>query len=139
MRKFIIFLTVFVILIGSFSISAAENVSTSARAFVLTDEFGDIIFENNAHTRLPMASTTKIMTAIVALDNLDLGDIVSVPKEAVGVEGSSAYLKEGEKLTVNDLLNALLLQSANDAAISLAVAASGSIEDFCAQIGRAHV
>lgn len=136
MRKFIIFLTVFVILIGCFPVSAAEDVSTSARAFVLTDEFGDIIFENNAHTRLPMASTTKIMTAIVALDHLDLGDIVSVPKEAVGVEGSSAYLKEGEKLTVNDLLNALLLQSANDAAISLAVAAKGSVRDFCAQMNE---
>lgn len=132
MRKFVIFLTVFVLLTGSFSVYGAEHVGTSAKAFVLIDAFGDIIFENNAHTRLPMASTTKIMTAIVAIDYLNTMDIVSVPKEAVGTDGSSAYLKVGEKLCVNDLLHALLLQSANDAAVALAIAAKGSVSDFCA-------
>ena len=139
MRKFVIFFTAFLLMLGSFgsfAVSGSGAVGTSARAFVLIDEFGDIIFESNAHTKLPMASTTKIMTAMVVLDCLDVTDIVSVPKEAVGIEGSSAYLKHGEKLSVNDLLCALLLQSANDAAVALAVSAKGSVADFCVSMNE---
>jgi len=137
-RKFAIFSWIFAIAfglilnpIGALSVNASQDVSVSAEAFALIDEFGNILFENNAHTRLPMASTTKIMTAMVALDFLELDQIVSIPAEAVGIEGSSAYFKAGERLKVNDLLHALLLQSANDSAMALAIAATGSVERFC--------
>lgn len=143
MRNFIKILVVLGLLLSvmlssfaSFYTNAAQDFGVSARAYVLTDEFGDIIFENNAHTRLPMASTTKIMTAMVALECLEPTQTVSIPKEAVGIEGSSAYLKEGEKLSVNDLLHALLLQSANDCAVALAIAALGSVDEFCAAMNE---
>jgi D-alanyl-D-alanine carboxypeptidase len=83
-----------------------------------------------------MASTTKIMTAAVVLSSLSVDTVVSVPPEAVGVEGTSAYLKEGERLTVLDLLYALLLGSANDAAVTLAVATDGSVSAFAAHMNE---
>ena len=105
--------------------------ATSARAMALYEpESGIFLAEKNADERLPMASTTKIMTALVALETLPLDGVISVPPEAVGVEGSSIYLYMGEKVTVRTLLYALLLSSANDAAAALAVTAGGSIGDF---------
>ena len=77
-----------------------------------------------------MASTTKIMTAIVTIENLDLDRIVAVDDRAIGIEGSSIYLKQGEEISVRALLYALMLRSANDAAAALAYEISGSTEDF---------
>jgi D-alanyl-D-alanine carboxypeptidase (penicillin-binding protein 5/6) len=77
-----------------------------------------------------MASTTKIVTAIAVINNADIQDIVTVPKQAVGVEGSSIYLELGEKIKVIDLLYGLMLQSGNDAAVALAIHVSGSIPKF---------
>ena len=77
-----------------------------------------------------MASTTKIMTALVALESADMSRVVSIPHEAVGVEGSSVYLFEGEELTLEELIYAMLLESANDAAAAIAIAIGGSIEGF---------
>lgn len=77
-----------------------------------------------------MASTTKIMTCLVILDKLPLDKIVTVDKRAVGVEGSSMYLFENEKITVENLLYGLMLSSGNDAATALALECSGSIEGF---------
>lgn len=91
---------------------------------------GSFIFEDSADTRLPMASTTKIMTALVTLENCSLDELVTVPAEAVGVEGSSVYLRLGEILTVRDLLHGLMLASGNDAAVALAVHVAGSVPRF---------
>ena len=105
--------------------------SVSAKSAVLIDlEECSVLFEKNAHARLPMASTTKIMTALVIAEALPLDTLVSVPAEAVGIEGSSVYLQKGELLSVDELLMALLLESANDAAVALAVCTFGSIEAF---------
>ncbi len=98
-----------------------RTAGVSAKSAVLyqpdTDSF---LFKKNENVRLPMASTTKIMTALVALENSSLNDIVTIPKEAEGVEGSSAYLKAGDILTMEELTYALLLRSANDAAVAIA-------------------
>ena len=103
----------------------------SAECAVLIDaDTGNIIYEKNANKKRSMASTTKIMTAIVALESYQKSNEVSISPEAVGVEGSSIYLREGEVLTMEQLLYALLLESANDAAVAIAVAAAGSVEDF---------
>jgi D-alanyl-D-alanine carboxypeptidase len=91
---------------------------------------GNFLTEKAADKRLPMASTTKIMTALVVLEHCDLEAVVTVPREAVGAEGSSVYLYEGEEITVRTLLYALLLSSANDAAIALALHAAGSVSAF---------
>ena len=103
----------------------------SARGAVLMEaSTGDVIYGQNENARLSMASTTKIMTALVAIEALPLDTAVTIPPEAVGIEGSSVYLCEGEVLTMEELLYALLLASANDAATAIAIAVSGSVEGF---------
>ncbi len=134
-------------LLCSMQVTATENasVSTSARAAILMDQYGQVLYAHNADAALPMASTTKIMTALVALDLADPSLRLTVPKEAVGVEGSSAYLMEGEKMPLLTLLYALMLQSANDAAVAIAVCLSGSVDAFAeemnckaAELGLSH-
>ncbi len=105
-------------------------------AILIEAESGRVLYEQHAHTRMPMASTTKIMTAIVVLENCDLTQTVCVDARAVGVEGSSIYLYEGERLTVEQLLFALMLSSANDAAAALAYHTAGSIEGFAALMNQ---
>ena len=113
------------------SATSKDSLSLSAKSAILIDAIeNNILYAKNANERLPMASTTKIMTAIVATELLELDTMLTIPKEAVGIEGSSIYLCEGEQLTVKELLYALLLESANDAAVALALCASGSIEAF---------
>lgn len=107
--------------------------ATGASAFVLWDaEEGKALCGENENRRLPMASTTKIMTALTVLRFADPGEVLTVPKEAAGIEGSSMYLEAGEKLTVEALLYGLLLESANDAAVALAVGLRGSTDAFAA-------
>lgn len=130
MRKFI-FLITFSILCLFILCSSVGALEISAKGAVLIEaESGDIVYGKNEHIKLPMASTTKIMTALVVLDNAELDEIVTIEPCMVGIEGSSVYLRVGEKLTVQDLLYALLLESANDASVALAIHVSGSIDDF---------
>lgn len=107
----------------------------SARSAILIDADSSIVlFEHNAHERMGMASTTKIMTALTVVRLTDTSRIVRIPKEAVGIEGSSVYLCEGEQMTVEQLLYAMLLASANDAATALAIVCSGSVEKFAEEM-----
>lgn len=91
---------------------------------------GRLLAEQNAHKRLPMASTTKIMTALLAIERCSLDELVTVPTEAYGVEGSSMYLHDGEELLLSDLLYGLMLTSGNDAAVAIACHVAGSVEAF---------
>ncbi|MBQ8356442.1 MAG: D-alanyl-D-alanine carboxypeptidase [Clostridia bacterium] len=110
---------------------------TSAASFALLDPVsGRFIAEGDADTRRPMASTTKIMTALVVLETLPLDEMVTVDAAAVGTEGSSIYLFTGEQITVRTLLYALMLSSANDAAAALAIHTAGSIESFAALMNQ---
>ena len=107
------------------------DLNVSARSAVLyAPDSKQFVFEKNAYERLPMASTTKILTALIAIESCDMSETVSIPREAVGIEGSSVYLKEGDELTVKDLVYSLLLQSANDAAAALAYKIGGDIRSF---------
>ncbi len=126
------------LLFPSLSVSATQILksppppSLSAESAVLIEaRDGKILCEKNAHERMAMASTTKIMTALVAVEHGKLDRVVSVSADAVGVEGSSIYLYAGEKMTLCDLLAAMLLESANDAAAAIAIEVGGSIELFC--------
>lgn len=124
-------LSVFLSFALSIPISASAEVGVSAKSAILIDaDGGGVLFEKNAHARMGMASTTKIMTALTALRLSDVSRTVTVPREAVGTEGSSVYLCEGESLTVSELLYALLLASANDAAVAIAISLAGSVERF---------
>ncbi len=95
-----------------------------------------ILHGSNAEERLPMASTTKILTAILVIDDCDLDESISIPGQAEGVEGSSVYLKAGDKYTVRELLYGLMLRSGNDCAVSLALHHSGSVEKFAQAMNR---
>lgn len=89
-----------------------------------------VLYDDGKDERCYPASTTKVLTALCVLRHLPLDRIVTVPQEAEGVEGSSIYLKVGQKISVEDLLYGLMLRSGNDAAVALAIETSGSIEKF---------
>ncbi len=93
-----------------------------------------VLMDKQAHKKLPMASTTKVMTALVALESCQIEEMVEVPSEAYGAEGSSMYLQKGEQLSMRDLLYGLMLVSGNDAAITIAVHVGGSVEGFAAMM-----
>lgn len=126
-RIFRIFAAVFsaIWLIGA----EAYGISASCAAVIDADS-GRVLYEINGNTRAGMASTTKIMTALCALESSDLNSIVTVSQNASGTEGSSIYLENGEKLTMSDLLYGLMLASGNDAAVAVAENVSGSVEKF---------
>jgi len=115
------------------SIEAAVNSfpEMSAESYIVVDALtGDVLFEQNSTTALPIASITKMMTALVVVESSDLSRVVVVDAESCGIEGSSVNLYKGEKISIQDLLYALMLESANDAAVCLARAVSGSVEAF---------
>lgn len=106
-------------------------VSTSATSAILVDAAsGRVLYEQNADARMLIASTTKIMTALVAIREGNLSDVVTVTREAAMTEGSSMYLKEGEQLTLEELLYGLMLSSGNDAAVAIAQHLCGSQAEF---------
>ena len=103
----------------------------SAQRTILMDAAtGRVICERNADEQSLIASTTKIMTALVVCEQCNVLDRMRIPKEAVGIEGSSMYLKEGEVLTIQELLYGLMLHSGNDAAVALAIYCGGTVEGF---------
>lgn len=103
----------------------------SAQSAILTDaQTGRVLYEKQADSKSLIASTTKIMTALVVCEQCNVLDRVRIPKEAVGIEGSSIYLREGEVLTVQELLYGMMLHSGNDAAIALAIYCGGTVEGF---------
>ena len=103
----------------------------SAQKAILTDaNTGRVLYEKNAHDRGLIASTTKIMTALIVCEQCNVLDRMQIPKEAIGIEGSSMYLQEGEVLTIQELLYGLMLHSGNDAAVALAIYCGGTVEGF---------
>ena len=108
----------------------SEPAITAVAAYLMDPLTGDVLYQKNPDQPLPMASTTKIMTAIVAMENASLNDSITISDHAIAVGESSAWLSKGETLTVEQLLYALLVQSANDAAVALAEHVAGSEEAF---------
>ena len=105
--------------------------AVSAQNAILMDaQTGRVLYTHNADQQALIASTTKIMTALVVCEYSNVLDRVRIPQEAVGIEGSSMYLKAGEILTIQDLLYGLMLQSGNDAAVALAIYCGGTVEGF---------
>ncbi|MGN0823834.1 MAG: D-alanyl-D-alanine carboxypeptidase family protein [Candidatus Coproplasma sp.] len=103
---------------------------------VMELDHATILHSKNIDRRLPMASTTKIMTALIICEDCNLDEVITVPKSAVGIEGSSIYLKEDEQISVRDLLYGLMLVSGNDAACALAIHHSKSVELFVDEMNR---
>lgn len=135
--KRVISISLCILLIG-IQMPTACAVGTSASSAVLMEaESGRVLYEQNSGERRLIASITKLMTALVALESdCGLQDVVVVPKEAVGAEGSSLYLREGEEITLEALLYGMLLHSGNDAALAVAIHCGGSAEDFVAAMNQ---
>ena len=106
------------------------NAVSARKVYVLDAVSGRVLYEKNANERSLIASTTKIMTALIVCEQCNVLDRMRIPKEAVGIEGSSMYLREGEILTLQELLYGLMLSSGNDAAVALAIYCGGTVEGF---------
>ncbi len=141
MKKYLLMAITFLLILFSSLVNvnltprpvSADNTSAE---IVMEVSTGRILHQSNAYSKKYMASTTKILTAICIIENCNLSDVVTVTKQTVGVEGSSIYLEEGEKLSVKDLLYGLMLRSGNDCAETLAVYCSGSIKQFTELMNR---
>lgn len=113
--------------------AAADGTDSACVIEALT---GDVVFEKNAYEKKPMASTTKIMTATVALENSNMNEIVNISVNAANQEGSSAYITAGQKMYMEDLLYGLMLNSGNDAAVAIAEHIAGSSEAFADMMNK---
>jgi len=107
----------------------AEAISAQ-RAILVDGQTGRVLYEKQADQQSLIASTTKIMTALIVCEQCNVLDRMRIPKEAVGIEGSSMYLQEGEVLTIQELLYGMMLHSGNDAAVALAIYCGGTVEGF---------
>lgn len=119
------------------AVEANDGFSVPASSAILLDAAtGSVLYAQNADLQRGMASTTKIMTALVILETLPADTVVEITQEMTGAEGSSLYLQAGEHLTVEQLLYGLMLESGNDAAEALAIACDGSIEKFAERMNE---
>ena len=117
-------------------VSLAETEHSKAEC-VMEKESRRILYEYNGDRRLPIASTTKIATAITVLEECEcLEEKFQIPNEAIGIEGSSIYLKEGDIYSSTDLLYGLMLRSGNDSAVALAIRTASSIPNFCVKMNE---
>lgn len=135
------FLSILLIMFICFQISSfsvyGEGPSISASSAIVMDvQTGRILYAKNIHSKKPMASTTKIMTALLALENSSPETIVKVPRQAVGVEGSSIYLQYDENINMEDLVYGLMLRSGNDSAVAIANHVAGSVDEFSKLMNR---
>ena len=119
------------ILVFISSLSFATDPKINAESAILMDaKSGRILYSFNPYKKLPMASTTKIMTALIAIEKGNMEDIVEIGKDSVGIEGSSIYLYENEKISLKDLLYGLMLRSGNDASVAIGKYIGGDLKKF---------
>ena len=118
-------------LLSATPVFASEPNVAAQGAALIDGKTGRLLWEKNGEESFAMASTTKIMTAILVLENTDLEDIVTISKNAAHQPEVHMDLKEGEQWKVGDLLLAMMLRSYNDAAVALAEHVSGDVESFC--------
>lgn len=137
-----IFLAVLLLAIPTLSVSALSEDEISSPAAILMDaNSGKILYEKNAHDQRPCASITKVMTLTLVMEAIDSGkihmdDVVTTSAHAASMGGSDIWLEEGEQMTVDDMVKATVVASANDAAVALAEFVSGSEDDFVAAMNE---
>lgn len=135
-----LFIFFFMFFSNTFIYAAEDSLNINSKACILIEpSTGEILYEKNAYTRLYPASTTKVMTAILVMENVNLKDTCTVSQNAVSsipITYSSAKLQVGEKFTVEQLLNLLMIPSANDAAVVLAEYIGGSVDGFSVMMNQ---
>jgi D-alanyl-D-alanine carboxypeptidase len=130
----VVLVAVAVLAVGSTAIAAP---SVGGRAYLVVSANGDTLLQRNADEQVPIASITKLMTVLVTLEHAKLDDVVTIGQQAAEVGESSIYLQDGDRLTVRELIEAALIQSANDAAVALAqYVGNGSIPAFVAMMNE---
>ena len=138
-HRFFFILLLLTVLLYEFSmpLTAAEPENLHAAAAVLMDaESGRVLFEKNGTEKLPMASTTKIMTLLIALENADPDGIVTVSSRAASMPEVKLHIREGERYRLLDLLYSLILESHNDTAVAIAEHIGGSVEQFASMMNQ---
>ncbi|WP_254901244.1 D-alanyl-D-alanine carboxypeptidase family protein [Tuberibacillus sp. Marseille-P3662] len=135
-KKVLLIVLIMLLVISSTPIEVSankgnKNISVSGRAAILMDQTsGRVLFSKNIHKQMRIASITKVMTAILAIESGKMDEMVKVSDNAYGTEGSSLYLKKGEKIKLKDLVYGLMLKSGNDAAVAIAEKVGGSVQGF---------
>ncbi len=131
-KKILVFVLVLLLVSSSFPLmTLATNFSVSAQGAILMEQSSKrVLYGKNEHQQMRIASITKIMTAILAVESGKMDEKVTVSNNASGTEGSSLYLKPGEKISLEDLVYGLMLRSGNDAAVAIAEHVGGSLEGF---------
>lgn len=124
--------TAALLLAAVFLLPVKVQALSARRAVVVDGVTGRQLYGLRETEQALIASTTKIMTALVVCEQCNVLDTFCVPRQAVGIEGSSMYLQEGERLSIQELLYGLMLSSGNDAAVALAIYCGGSVESFVA-------
>lgn len=134
MKKILIIMIVFLgcIIVNFNMVNAVSDINLNAKNAILYDrKCKRVLYEKNAKEKVPNASTTKILTAIVVVESCDVNEMAEISQNAVNVTGSKVKFRKGDKITVNDLINGMLLCSGNDAAIALAEHVAGNVSNFC--------
>ena len=141
-RRFLIWIAAALAALSAVPAQAAclvtgEDLEVDAKAAVIMEaSTGLVLFAQDAQKRLPMASTTKIMTALLTLEQEDLDAPFVVDPQAIRVEGSSMGLAEGDTVTLRALAGGMLMSSGNDGAQAAAVRVAGSVQDFARMMNR---
>ncbi|HLQ97828.1 MAG TPA: D-alanyl-D-alanine carboxypeptidase family protein [Candidatus Dormibacteraeota bacterium] len=132
MRFFVWLISILFITFGvNYTVYGQANLYLSANNAVLIDQTtGEILYEKDAHEQQPIASITKIMTAIIAIESGKMDEKAKASRRAIYTEGSSIYLEQGEKMLLEDLVYGLMLRSGNDAAVAIGEHVAGSVEGF---------
>lgn len=142
---FLLIVSIAIIFVSNYLTVEASSIdiSSSARGMVVLEgNSNTILYGKNEHSQMPMASTTKIVTAILAIENCeDLDAKIKISDRAIGIEGTSIYLKQGEELSMRELLYGLILASGNDCAVAIAESLGGEevfvqkMNDFATSLG----
>lgn len=134
MQKLVSMLIITILIVlnipASFATGISKSEITSGSAVLIDADTGQVLFGKNENNIMYPASTTKVLTALIILENYKLNDTVIIDAKSPFTRGSRIYVEEGEIFTIEQLLNALLVESANDVAVALAIHHSGSVEEF---------
>ena len=135
LKKILIICFLFFLIFQNYVLASNEERNSnldimSKHAICIERSTEQVLFEKDSYTKCAMASTTKILTSIIVIENCNLNDIVEVSKKAAKIGGSTLGISKGEKITVESLLYGLLLRSGNDTAVALAEFVCGSVENF---------
>lgn len=142
MKRLVLSVLIISLLLGGVSVSSKELSRIESKSVILMEETsGTVLFEKNADEKREIASVTKVMTALLLMEQIDAGkikydDLITASENAEEMGGSQVYLEVGEQMSVDDMLKALMVASGNDAAVAIAEHVSGTVEEFVSLMNK---